>query len=311
MEKRKQYNLSVLTRKKVHLKGRQNTMIAIIGGGPAGLSAAVNIIARNEKAVIFTNGQEKSALYKAALVENHLGMPGMSGKDLISVFTSHAEALGAEFVDGNVTQVLAMGNYFMINCSGKIHKADAVIFASGIVKKPSIKGEAEFLGRGVSYCASCDAMLYRNKSVVVIGETPEAEEEANLLSEICSSVSYISPHGKPEKLSSAVTLRQGKITEIFGGEYAEGVIIDDSGRKSELLCDGVFVIKESAPAQSLIAGLIIENGAIKTNRQAQTSILGIFACGDCTGAPYQLSKAIGEGLIAGQNAAKYAAGGNA
>lgn len=275
--------------------------VAIIGGGPAGLSAAINIAARNKKAVVFSRNRSSSWLYKAEEVNNHLGQPSMSGADMLDSYYRHVESLSIPIKEGRVLQALPMGDYFSFNFENEFFEARALILATGIMKGGAIPGEKELLGRGVSYCATCDGMLYRGKDVAVVAETQEGEEDARFLSEICNKVYYIPTYEYGGDLGQAVEVISGKAAEVVGQEKVAALIAG----KRELTCEGVFFIKANLSPESLIPGLIMENNAISVSRNMETNLPGVFAAGDCTGPPLQVSKAIGEGLIAGQQAVKY------
>lgn len=299
--------------------------IAIIGSGPAGLSAAINCVARNKSVIVIGNKIETSWLYKAEKVDNYLGMPGMSGKELIESFKNHAELMEVEIRTGKAVQIMSMGKYFTINVNSVFHSpnsssekastntndnssiqdefinAEAVIITTGSQKGSAVKGESEFLGKGVSYCATCDGMLYRGKGVAVIGEHDEAIEEANFLSEICEKVYYIPKKSGIEGLNKNIEIVDEKLNEIYGNEFVESI----KTINKEIKVDGVFLIKESNPPSSLIFGLEIENNYIKTDRNMHTNIKGVFAAGDCTGMPLQVANAVGDGLVAGLEAVSY------
>jgi len=259
--------------------------IAIIGAGPAGLSAAINAVARGRSAVVFGRAKESSFLYKAEKVDNCLGLPGLSGVELLDKFSAHAELLGVDKREGRVLQILSMGDYFSINFDNNIENSRTLILATGIVKGDKIEGEEEFLGRGVSYCATCDGMLYRGKDVIVVGNSQEADEDAEFLRKVASSVHVV----------------KFKPIRVIGGDFATGLETNDG----IVSAAGIFFVKETMPFDSLIAGIELENGLVKVDRQAGTNIPGVFAAGDCTGWPYQLPKAIGEGLVAAQQADRY------
>ncbi|MCL2565478.1 MAG: FAD-dependent oxidoreductase [Defluviitaleaceae bacterium] len=259
--------------------------IAIIGAGPAGLSAGINAIARGREAAVFGRGVESSFLYKAEKVDNHLGLPGLSGSEMLDKFYNHAKSLGVDIRNGRVLQILPMGDYFSINFDNMIENSRTIILATGIVKGDKIEGEEEFLGKGVSYCATCDGMLYRGKEVAVVGNSEEAMEDAEFLSKIAAKVHLVK--SKPIRVTG-----EQFVTAI---ETKEGIIP----------CQGVFFIKETMPFDSLIAGIELDGGLVKVDRLQQTNIPGVFAAGDCTGWPYQLSKAVGEGLVAAQQADRY------
>ncbi len=274
--------------------------IAIIGAGPAGLSAAINAKARNKKVVVFGRKLETSWLYTAEKVDNHLGMPGLSGAQLLETFYSHAHALDIEIREGRVLQALPMGDYFALNFENEFVEARAIILATGIQKSKGVPGEAEFLGKGVSYCATCDGMLYRNKEVVIAGDIPEAEEDANFLAEICSKVTYVYNYGHTPEVKEVVNLVQGKVNRVLGEASVSAVSVGED----TIPCTGAFFIKEAMPPESLMPGLAMDGASIVVNRFMETNVPGVYAAGDCTGWPFQLSNAIGEGLIAAQQCAK-------
>jgi len=280
---------------------------AIIGAGPAGLSAAVNARARGLSAVVLGLRAESSMIYAAALVDNHLGMPGVSGREMIERFYAHARGAGAGIKTGRVLQALPMGGYFVINFENEMIEAGTVIIARGVAKSATIKNEEVMLGKGVSYCATCDGMLYKGRPVAVIGEIEESVEDANFLGGICSKVWFV-PAAKGElplsRLNESVQVVDDKCLEITGDEYVTGLAL----KGGTLACDGVFIIKGNAPIASLMHGLECDGDIIKVNRLCETNIPGVFAAGDCTGWPYQVSKAVGEGLIAAQQAARYLSG---
>ena len=277
--------------------------IAIIGAGPAGLSAAINIASRNKRAVVFGNDITTSLLFPAENVNNYLGMPNMTGAAMMEGFVNHARQAGIEIKAGKVLQVLDMGGHFALNVKDEFYEAKAIILATGISKGKAVKGENEYLGKGVSYCATCDGMLYKGKDVAVIGETEEAEEDANFLSEICSKVYFIPQYAVKNKLNEKLIMLEKKVKEVAGEKFVERLLFDEG----EIEVKGAFFIKQNTPVASLVPGLEIEEGCIKINRLCETNVKGVFAAGDCTGWPFQVANAVGEGLIAGQNAVRYCA----
>ena len=275
--------------------------IAVIGGGPAGLSAAVNARARNKSVLVVTNDYRESPLYKAEWVDNYLGMPGRTGPELLEAYHSHAEAMGTVFRAGRALNIMPMEGTNYIGIGSDMEEARAVILATGVSRGRKYPGEAEFLGRGVSYCATCDGMLYRNRPVAVVGLAPDAPEEANFLHGLGCRVTYVSPR-PPAGLDPAIPYVKAARMEITGSSAVSALQAD--GR--EIPCDGVFLLRHAVAPTDLLPGLTLEGGyVVAVDRDMRTSLPGIFACGDCTGEPLQLSKAAGEGLIAGQKAAEY------
>ena len=273
--------------------------IAVIGGGPAGLSAAVNARARNKSVLVVTNDYRESPLYKAEWVDNYLGMPGRTGPELLEAYHSHAEAMGTVFRAGRALNIMPMEGTNYIGIGSDMEEARAVILATGVSRGRKYPGEAEFLGRGVSYCATCDGML-RNRPVAVVGLAPDAPEEANFLHGLGCRVTYVSPRA-PAGLDPAIPYVKAARMEITGSSAVSALQAD--GR--EIPCDGVFLLRHAVAPTDLLPGLTLEGGYVAVDRDMQTNLPGIFACGDCTGEPLQLSKAAGEGLVAGQKAAEY------
>jgi len=276
--------------------------VAVIGGGAAGLSAALSAALRNKRTLLVNGaGIESSALFKAERVDNYPGMPGVSGRELLEAFYSHASAAGVEVMPGRALQLMRMEGYFAVQVERSAIEAAAAVVAVGVTRKGRIKGEAELVGKGVSYCATCDGMLYRGRRVVVVGESGHAEEEVGFLSEICGEVLYFTKNEIKSVYNPNVTVLGDEIKEIAGDGEVSGIVT--SGGEFE--CDGVFIIRDAMPVESLIYGLDTVNGVISADPQTRTNIGGLFACGDCTGAPYQAAKAAGQGLVAGLMAAGY------
>lgn len=275
--------------------------IAIIGSGPAGLSAAINAKIRNKNIIIFGYEDFSSKLIKAPKINNYLGFHGISGLELKEKFKEHIEAMNIEITYERVNNIYAMGEYFSIMVNETIYEAKSVVVATGIEYTKPLKGEEEFLGKGVGYCATCDAPLYRNKIVTVIGYNKEAEEEANYVSELASKLYYIPMYKSNYELRDGIEIVQDKPMDIIGKDRVEKLIL--SSRQLET--DGLFILKDSISPAQLVPGLLMEEGHIKVDRTMETNIEGCFAAGDCIGRPYQYIKASGEGLIAALSAVSY------
>ena len=273
--------------------------IAVIGGGPAGLSAAINAVLRNKSVKIFTNAL--NYLQKAEKVDNYLGFYNISGQELMEKFVDHANKLNVSFEYGKVIDIMKYNDMFMINFNGKIINAKAVVLALGITKEKMLNNEEKLLGKGISYCATCDGALYKGKNIAVYGNADDIIEEANFLSSLGANVSYITVKKDINGLNQNINVINGIISDIIGDNKLEGVIINDKYIK----LDGLFLLRNSIAPNSIVKDLILEDGYIVVNRNMETNIKGIYACGDCTGNPLQISKATGEGLVAAQNAAKY------
>jgi thioredoxin reductase (NADPH) len=271
--------------------------IIIIGAGPAGLSAAVNALTRGKTVRIFSN--KENYLTKAEQVDNHLGFYHVSGKELMDKFKEHAEAMGIKIEEGMVVNILPLGESFMVNINGEIAESKKVILAMGISKIKELPGEAKLLGSGVSYCATCDGMLYRGKNAVVWDQSKDAWEEANFLQSIGVNVTFISKKPQPENLSNDIKFINGSITEIIGENTVEAI---NMGNET-INTDAVFMLRDAVAPTALIDGLELDGNFINVDKHMETNISGLYAAGDITGKPLQLSKAVSEGLIAAQHAA--------
>ncbi|HHV72331.1 MAG TPA: FAD-dependent oxidoreductase, partial [Clostridia bacterium] len=253
--------------------------IAIIGCGPAGLSAAINGLIRNKELIILGGDFCTNRLYLAPKVDNYLGFWEISGKDLREKFLAHAREMGVQIEQAKVDRVYALGEEFGIMAKDKYYRAKTVILATGVSTAKYLPGEEELLGKGVGYCATCDGPLYRDKKVAVIGYSQEeAEQEANFLAELCSAVYYIPMYQEePEKLVPKVEIIRKNPKEIAGQEVISKLVFEDG---EEIAVDGLFIIREMVPTNQLVPGLELEDGAIKVNRRMETNISGLFAAGD-------------------------------
>ena len=276
-----------------------NYDIIILGSGPAGLSAAVAARGRNKSVLVVGSRWQDSPLARAERVDNYLGMPAMSGAELMERFYRHAEEMGANMAAGRVVALMPWDG-FQLTAGGEIYQGKALILAPGVVRQAKYPGESEHLGRGVSYCATCDGMLYRGRPVTVVGRSREAPREAAYLRDLGCQVVYVAPR-RPEELAPDIPFVQANRLEVVGqgtvtGMWADGALLP---------CSGVFILREAVAPTDLLPGLETENGAIKVDRRMAASVPGVFAAGDCTGEPLQISKAVGEGLVAALSAAEY------
>lgn len=275
--------------------------IAIIGSGPAGISAAINAKIRNKKIILFGSRDLSAKLIKAPKINNYLGFYNVTGEELKNQFQRHMDSMGIEIVNERINNVYAMGDYFTLMVNEKMYEATTVILATGVEYTKPLSGEEKFLGRGVGYCATCDAPLYKGKIVTIVGYNKEAEEDANYVSELAAKVYYVPMYKGEYNLRSEIQILQDKPVEIQGENFVSKLIL----KENEVDTDGVFVLKDSVPPAQLVPGLEIEEGHIKVDRLMKTNIPGCFAAGDCIGKPYQYIKAAGEGQIAALSAVSY------
>ena len=256
-----------------------NYDLLVVGGGPAGLTAAIHARARDKSVLVISNEPTASPLCRAPKMANYPGIPGVTGLELVERLVGQAKELGAEFKTGRALSVLPMGKSIMVSVENDAVEGKAVILALGVSRAAPLKGETELLGRGVSYCATCDGMFYRGKSVVCAGDAPDFAGEVEFLRSIGCRVTEAKLAG----------------LEILGGDKVAGV---RTRLGEEIPCDGVFLLRASiAPAQ-LAPGLELADGYIRVDGHMSTGLPGVFAAGDCTGQPLQLAKAVGQGQTA-------------
>ena len=273
--------------------------LIVLGSGPAGLSAALGARGRGKSVLVIGNRWQDSPLAKAELVDNYLGMPHVTGVEMLERFTAQAAEAGAEFVTGRAVSLMAFDG-FMVTVGSEFYQSKALILAPGVSRAAKYPGESEYLGRGVSYCATCDGMLYRNRDVVVVGRGHEAPAEANYLQSIGCRVTYVA-NQRPEELNKEIPFVKGARLEVKGEQNVTALMADGA----EIPCAGVFILRDAVAPTDLLPELETEKGAIKVDRSMATNVPGVFAAGDCTGAPLQIAKAVGEGHIAALSACEY------
>ncbi len=273
--------------------------ILIIGGGPAGLSAAVAAQGRGRQCLILSNPGAQNPLAKAPAIDNYLGLTGLDGQSMMDTFIDHALKMGAELRVGRVLSAMCLDGTFYLTVGSEVYEGRKLILATGVQRGQKYPGEERLLGRGVSYCATCDGMLFRRRPVVVIGRAKDAPQEAAYLRQIGCEVTYVSP-ATPEGLPEDIPFVRAHRLEVLGEEQVTGVRADGA----VLPCEGVFILRDTVAPADLFPDLAWSEGYIQVNRQMETNLPGIYAAGDCTGKPLQIAKAVGEGLIAGEAAAE-------
>ena len=275
--------------------------IAVIGTGPAGLSAAITATIRNKKVLLLGSRDLSLKLGKAHEIQNYLGFPAVKGEDLANAFQNHLKQMKIEITEKRINAVYSMGDYFALQAGDEMLEASAVILATGVVQGKPLPGEEVMLGRGVSYCATCDAPLYRGKVAAVVGYSPREEAEAAFLSEVCREVLYFPTYKEETNLPEAVRVIREKVVAL---ENQDGHRIVRTA-ENEYSVDGVFVLREAVSPGQLVPGLPTEGPHVTVNRNMEAGIPGVFACGDIVGTPYQYIKAAGEGNVAALSAVSY------
>ena len=275
--------------------------IAIIGTGPGGVSAALTAKNRNKRILLLGSREMSEKVAKAHEIRNYPGLPFVKGEDLAAAFRDQLDRMEIPVTEKRVGAVYAMGDYFALQVGEEMSEAETVILATGVVQAKPLPGEEELLGRGVSYCATCDAPLYRGKKAAVIGYSPREEAEAAFLAEVCAEVTYFPVYAEEANLPEKVRVIR---------EAPEAILKKEAGlavrtAEGEYPADGVFVLREAVAPAQLVPGLETDGPHVRVNRKMETNLPGVFACGDLTGTPYQYVKAAGEGNVAALSAAAY------
>ena len=268
--------------------------VIIIGGGPAGVSAGLYTVRGNIETVIFTQGG--SALIKAEKIENYYGFPeGIGGKELYERGIESVRKLGAIVIEEEVTGASYDGKFAVTTSKGE-YRADALVIANGASRNtPKIKNIKEFEGKGVSYCAVCDAFFYRGKNVVVIGDGEYAVHEAQTLKNVTDNVTILTDGKDAPEYDKCNTM---KIMSVEGEERVEKIVFEDG---SEMAVDGVFVAIGVAGGVDFARklGALVNGNYIAVDENMLTNVPNLYAVGDCTGGLLQVAKAVCDGAKAG------------
>ncbi|MCI8734069.1 MAG: NAD(P)/FAD-dependent oxidoreductase [Clostridia bacterium] len=277
--------------------------IAIIGGGPAGVSAAINAKILNKDFIWFSSRAVSAKLERAELIKNYPGLPDVTGSELGWTLKNHCESMNIQLCEEVITGVYDTGGKFTLFAGNKDYEAKSVILCIGVQTQKPYDGEEKLLGRGVSYCATCDGLLYKGKKIAIICTDKRYEHEIDYLCKIAEKV-YVVPLYKDYSVkaeNAEIILKQP--LSIGGDMRADSVKFKDR----EIAVDGVFILRSSVSPSTLVHGLAVEDGHIAVNRRMETNLNGIFAAGDCVGRPYQYIKSAGEGNIAVHSAVEYLA----
>jgi thioredoxin reductase (NADPH) len=297
--------------------------IIIVGGGPAGLTAAIYASRMNMKTLVLESNMPGGRVVEAPLIENFPGFPGgISGIDLIERMIKQAEGFGAEIkFPEEVLNMNLQGAIKSVTTRHGEYYGFSIIIATGTQrKKLTVPGEVELLGRGVSYCAICDAPFFKNRDVAVVGLNDEALEDALYISNFAREVIIITQNesGRADVEEDLlkrcwekgnIKFKESKIKSINGDFYVKSItLINPNGEEENIPVDGIFIVLGNVPVTNIVkkAGVTIDDrGCIKVDRSQSTNIEGVFAAGDCTCGGMQVATAAGEGAMAALQAYRY------
>ena len=290
--------------------------LIIVGAGPAGISAALYAARANLDPLVINNGI--GALEKAEKIENYYGLPHpVTGKELFETGIAQAKALGVRVLDAQVLGVSGFDTFQVKTTEGDFESISVLLATGSKRKKPGIPGLQEFEGKGVSYCAVCDAFFYRGKNVAVLGNSDFALHEAQTLLATAGSVTIYTDGMEPEfSTKPDLPVNTMKIQAIEGAKTVSGLRLEpdvsamENGENvsSFAAADGIFVAMGTAGSSEMarqMGAALTEKGNIKVNDQMESTIPGLFAAGDCTGGLLQVAKAVADGAQAGISAGKY------
>ena len=279
-----------------------------MGNGPAGISAALTLKANGIDFLLFGGASISEKVVKAEKICNYPGLIGVTGKEFGDALASQLQSEGINVIAEKVVGVYAMKDKFILSTAGgKMYESKAVVMATGVENIKPIEGEEEFLGRGVSYCATCDGMLYKGKTIAVMCTTKALEHEVEYLANLAAKVYFI-PLYKGEAIDAEnVEKIIKKPLRVEGGMKVNAVVFSGENGEKKVAIDGMFFLKDCVSPSALCGGLAAENGHILVQRDMSTNLKGLFAAGDCTGRPYQYAKAVGEGNVAAHSVVEYLA----
>ena len=278
--------------------------IAVIGGGPAGIAAAITAQSKGRKVVLFEAHGFSPRLRSVTEITDYLGLRPMSGTELMDHFVAHLSRTDVFVVEEKVVSLKEVGNGFTIGTPSGNFDADAVVLCTGVSRSNLLIGEKEFMGRGVSYCAKVDGVNYKGKRVATIATTDDAMDEIEILADYCEHV-YLFPRYsgfRPPKRKNITIVIEPPV-EITGTDRVTGLRTDTDFFGVQ----AVFMFRATDPLNSFLPELQIRGRSVYVDDQAQTNVEGVFAGGDCTGQPWQVNRAAGQGQKAALSAIRYLA----
>lgn len=275
---------------------------AIVGTGPAGVSAALNLKIHEKNFVWIGSRNLSDKITKAECISNYPGFINVSGEELNKAFRAQVDAMGIEIIERIVNSIMPLGDHYALMAGSDFYEAKTVILTTGIANTGTLPGESDFVGKGVSYCATCDGTLYRGKTIAVICNNVRFEHEVEYLANLAAKVYYFPMYKDIAVNADNIEIMTEKAAEVLGEKRVSAVKL----RNGEAIAvDGVFCLRDSVSLSTLLPKLAAENNHIAVDRTMATNIAGVYAAGDCTGRPYQYTKAVGEGNIAAHSVIEY------
>ena len=275
---------------------------AIIGTGPAGVSAALNLKIHEKNFIWIGSANLSEKIRRAERISNYPGFPDATGGALNAAFLDHVRAMDIEITEAMVNAIMPMGDRYALMAGPDFYEAKTLILATGVSPSAVMPGEAEYLGRGVSYCATCDGGLYRGRTIAALCGSARFEHEVKFLCGLAGKVYFFPYYKNPGVAGDNVVSPEGLPVAVEGGERVTALRLNTG---ETLPVDGVFCLREAIALNTLLPGLAAQGGHIAVDRTMATNLPGVYAAGDCTGRPYQYAKAVGEGNVAAHSIIEY------
>ena len=285
--------------------------VAVVGAGPAGVSAAINVSNRGRDVVLLAGQAPYGRVNGPHEIANYAGFPAVGGEDLVAAFRRHLQAFDVPVVADKVTRIGRDGagaddDGFVLFGAGEAYRARAVVLATGVLLEASIEGEDELVGQGVSYCVTCDGRLFAGRRVAVVGYGPPGEREASELADAFrADVTYLPQYDAGYHLAAGVSLRTGaRPARLTRTDRGVQVRLEGEESAGSLVVDAVFISRDAVAPSTLLDGLTTDGPHLVVDQHMRTSVPAVFAAGDCTGGPYQVAKAVGQGQVAALSAVR-------
>ena len=277
--------------------------VIVVGSGPAGISAAINVANRRRTVAVMGGQAPFGRVRKAHSVPNYPGFTFASGEELAAAFLRHLEEFEVPLIREKASKIIRAEDGFVVFSEREVYNAAAVVLATGVYREAEIEGEEELVGQGVSYCVTCDGRLFAGRRAAFVSYAPEGEEEAAALADDFGvEVTFVPLYTGDYRLPKGVrVLPEARPTRLARVDGHISVSLPDE----ELQVDAVFIYKNSVSPRTLLDGLASDGRHVNVGRHMETGVPGVFAAGDCTGEPYQMAKAVGEGQVAALHAVRF------